>query len=94
MRNRLKKQHLIPAIYLLSVVICILFLFIFDSPYWLLALFGLTLPLSILTFFFILGAIHLGDNSGIIILILIPAIINAFLIYLIAGREKNFSGEA
>ena len=90
-RQYLKAHYLIPAIYLLIVLVGNLFLFAFnfDSAGLFLMLFVLTLPCSILAGFFILGALHLGDETGIVILFMICASINALVYYFAARPERN-----
>ena len=91
LKQNLKPHFLIPAIYWLIVLICSLYSFgLKNNSYELfLALFILTLPWSILAGFFILGALHLGDEKGIVILFMICASINAILYYLVAKPKKE-----
>ena len=56
---------------------------------WFFAVLVLTLPWSILTTFFVMGALHLGDDVGVIVLMSGPALLNAGLLYLILKPKKT-----
>lgn len=89
-KKYLKAHFLVPIIYWLIVLLCNLMFFGFDkSPRELfLALFFITLPWSIIGGFFILGALHLGDEKSIIIIFMMCATLNALLYYFVA-RPKT-----
>ena len=91
LKRYLKAHFLIPLIYWLIVLGCSLLSFGFDNNVseLFLALFFLTLPWSILAGFFILGALHLGDDAGIVILFMICASINALLYYFVARPKRK-----
>lgn len=80
-----------PAIYLIVVVFLLLMQFTFDrsNAIWPLLALAITLPWSVLTFFFFLGAAHLGDKAGELLLIVIPAAINLCLIYRVSSNRKS-----
>jgi hypothetical protein len=84
-KTQMTLPYIIPAIYLAAFIICMLLAYPFGSENsdYFLGLFALTLPWSILAGFFILGGLHLGDDTGIIIIFSILAIINGGLLYLI-----------
>jgi hypothetical protein len=65
-----------------------------ESINWFFAVLGLTLPWSILTFFFVMGGLHLGDDKGVIILISVPAVLNTFLLYLLVRPKKKLNEES
>lgn len=83
MKKYLKWKYFIPTIYLLIIIACILFAFVFDTKNanWFLGLFVLTLPWSIPAGFFIMGGLHLGDDNAVIAVFLLLGAINAFLIH-------------
>jgi len=92
-RQYSKAHFVIPAIYCLIVLIFSLLAVgaKTESAELFLMVFVLTLPWSLLAGFFILGALHLGDDTGIVILFMICASINALLYYFIAkpkGKVK------
>lgn len=91
MKGLVKIELVAPLIYWLVFAVCMYLASDFkpESLGWLLAALGLTLPWSFLTFFFVMGTLHLGDDKGAIILISITAVLNAFLIYLIAKPKKK-----
>lgn len=88
---RSKSHYVISAIYWLIVLICSLLAVGAknSSAGLFMMLFVLTLPWSIVAGFFILGALHLGDETGIVILFMICASINAFLYYFVARPKKK-----
>lgn len=85
MKVFLRKELVIPIIYLLIFIVCMFFASDFkpESTNWFIATLVLTLPWSILTGFLVLGALHLGDDGGAIVAISFTAIINTFLLILI-----------
>jgi glucan phosphoethanolaminetransferase (alkaline phosphatase superfamily) len=91
-KQYLKPHYLIPAIYLLIVLVCIFLAPGFDikDEELFLTLFVLTVPWSIVVGFFILATLHTGDNSIIVkILFMISASVNALLYYFAAKPERN-----
>jgi len=86
-----KKQYIFPLVYLILVVVCILMAFDYkgslNSDWWL-ALCALTLPWSLVSIIFMWALYHGAGLGFFTVMYLAFAIINAFLIYLIA-RPKN-----
>ncbi len=81
-----KSEYLTPLIYLLIVIIGFFFAFPMErgnnGSFFFLVL--MTLPWSIVTFFFIMFAIHQGfENEAGFFFFAATAILNAFLLYLI-----------
>ncbi len=87
-----KSEYLITAIYLLIVVVGFFFAFPMerdnDRSFFFLVL--ITLPWSIVTFFFIMFAIHQGfKNEAGLFLFTATAVLNAFLLYLIVKNSNK-----
>lgn len=87
-----KNQYIFPLVYLTLVVACILMAFDYrgslNSNWWL-ALFGLTLPWSIVSIIFMWALIHGAGLEFFTAMYLAFAFINAFLIYLIAKSKDK-----
>jgi ABC-type sugar transport system permease subunit len=87
-----KSEYLIPAIYLLTVLVGFFFAFPMErdnnGSFFFLVL--MTLPWSIVTFFFIMFAIHQGfKNEAGFFFFTATAILNAFLLYLIMKSSNK-----
>jgi hypothetical protein len=94
MKKYLRKEFIIPIVYLLIFGICTYFASDFtpENINWFFATIFLTLPWSIATTFFVMGGLHLGDDQGVIVVMSIPAIINAYLLFLISKPKKPKQG--
>lgn len=82
MKFLLRKEVVFPTIYSMIFLVCMFFASDFkpESTNWFIATLALTLPWSILTGFFVLGALHLGDDGGAIATLSFTALINVFLL--------------
>ncbi len=92
MKNLFKKQYIIPAIYLLLTVICILLAFDYEGNVnigWWLTLCGLTLPWSLASIVFIWALTHGAALEFFTVMYLAFALINVFIIYFIAKPKKK-----
>jgi RsiW-degrading membrane proteinase PrsW (M82 family) len=91
MKKIFRAEFIIPIIYLLIFVVCMFLASDFkpESTNWVIATFVLTLPWSILTGFFVMGALHLGDDSGAIVTLSFTAILNASLLFWICKPRKK-----
>ncbi len=92
MNNLFKRQYIIPLIYVLVVVICVLLAFDYEGDVnlgWWLALCGLTLPWSLLSIVFIWALTHGAALEFFTVMYSAFALINAFIIYLIARPKKK-----
>ena len=91
MKALFKKQYIIPLVYLMLVVFCILMAFDYkgslNSDWWL-ALCALTLPWSLVSVIFMWALFHGAGLGFFSVMYLVFATINAFFIYLII-RPKN-----
>lgn len=91
MKRILQKQYLIPAFYLVLVIIIISMAFDYkgslNSEWWLI-LFGLTLPWSLVSIIFMWALVHGAGLEFFTVMYLFFAMVNAFLIYLIAKPKK------
>jgi hypothetical protein len=90
MRKRL--QYLVPLAYLIVFGLCLFRASAFAEGGfdWFGACMALTLPWSILTFFFIMGAMRLTDDNGVLMGIAFTALLNAGLLFLLfRPRQRN-----
>ena len=98
MNSKLKLLSILPVIYLLAVIVCVLMAFDFAGSInseWVLVLIGLTLPWSIVSVFFVWSLIHGAGLGFFTVLYLVFAGINTFILYCISAKickyyeEKN-----
>lgn len=100
--NLLKSKFLfiLPVIYLLAVIVCVLLAFDFTgriNSEWVLVLIGLTLPWSIVSVFFMWALIHGAGLEFFTVMYLVFAGINAFILHCIGSaickyyEKKNAS---
>jgi len=87
-------EYIVPLVYLSVVGFCLYqasgFTFLEHGGFdWFAASMFLTLPWSVLMFFFIMGAMHLGDDNGVLIAVAFTAFLNAGLLYLICRPRRN-----
>ncbi len=89
MRRRL--ELIVPLIYLVLVSFCLFQASAFTEGGfdWFGACMALTLPWSILTFFFIMGAMHLSDDNGVLAGIAFTALLNAGLPFLLFRPKQT-----
>ena len=89
MRRRL--AYIVPLAYLVIFGFCLLQASAFAEGGidWFGACMALTLPWSILTFFFIMGFMRLTDDNGILIGIAFTALLNAGLLYLLFRPKRT-----
>jgi len=87
-----KKQFIIPVVYLLTVIIYIVLAFDFEGRLnsdWWLVLCAFTLPWSLVSVIFMWALFHGAGLEFFTVMYLFFAVINAFLIYLIAGPKNK-----
>lgn len=88
----LKKQYLIPLIYLILVVICILLAFDYKGSLnwgWWLILCGLTVPWSFVSVIFMWALMHGAGLEFFTVMYLFFALINSWFFYFIAKPESR-----
>ena len=88
MNLKSKFPFILPVIYLLAVIVCVLLAFDFTgriNSEWVLALIGLTLPWSVVSVFFMWSLVHGAGLEFFTVMYLVFAGINAFIIYLISS---------
>ena len=84
MSPKLKLLFILPVIYLLAVIVCVVLAFDFTgriNSEWVLVLIGLTLPWSIVSVFFMWSLIHGAGLEFFTVLYLVFAGINTFILY-------------
>jgi hypothetical protein len=89
-----QKELLVPVAYLLPVSFGLYFAIPLttENINWFFALILLTMPWGVITFFLILGSVHLGDGDSTgLFYISASAAINAFLLYLVARPKKKLN---
>ena len=94
MKPIFKKQYIFPLVYLILVIICILLAFDYEGSLnsdWWLALCAITLPWSMVSIIFMWALIHGAGLEIFTVMYLTFALINAFLIYLIAKPKDKIS---
>ena len=89
---RSKFLSIVPALYMLAVIVCILLAFDFTGRVhseWTLVVIGLTLPWSIISVFFMWALVHGAGLELFTVMYLAFAGINAFILYLICSKVRK-----